>query len=230
MQILKIDNLSKGFFSKKALSNVSIDLSQGKIYGLLGPNGSGKTTLMRIVTGLLKATSGSVLVNGCELGVETKKIISFMPTENYLYPMMKIKNVRQYFRDMYNDFDTNKFDSLIKFMGLSDDLKVSSLSTGMSGRLKLALCLSRDAKLYLFDEPLSGIDFISREKIIETIISEMTPEKTMVISSHLVDEMEKLLDTAILLKEGHIAGTHNLEELRIKYNKSIQDLYKEVFS
>lgn len=230
MQILKTNNLSKGFFSKKALNQINLELEHGKIYGLLGPNGSGKTTMMRIIAGLIKPTSGSVMVNNHEIGVKTKEIISFMPTDNYLYPMMKIKDLKKYFNDMFNDFNPDKFDSMIKYMELNQNDKVSALSTGMTGRLKLAIALSRDAKLFLFDEPLNGIDFISREKIIESIVGEMSPEKTMIISSHLVSEMEKILDTAILIKEGNVELIADVEQIRYEQNKSIEDLYKEVFA
>ncbi|WP_066496750.1 ABC transporter ATP-binding protein [Abyssisolibacter fermentans] len=230
MQILKTNNLSKGFFSKKALNQINLELEHGKIYGLLGPNGSGKTTMMRIIAGLIKPTSGSLLVNNHEIGVKTKEIISFMPTDNYLYPMMKIKDLKKYFNDMFNDFNPDKFDSMIKYMDLNQNDKVSALSTGMTGRLKLAIALSRDAKLFLFDEPLNGIDFISREKIIESIVGEMSPEKTMIISSHLVSEMEKILDTAIFIKEGNVELVADVEQIRYEQNKSIEDLYKEVFA
>lgn len=229
MDIIRIENLTKGFLSKKALNNVSLNLDKGKIYGLLGPNGSGKTTLMRILTGLLKPTHGNVYIHGHQIGKMTKKITSFMPTDKYIYPSMRIKTVRKYFEDMYTDFDPKKFDALLDFMDLEENMKVSSLSTGMEGRLKLILTLSRDSKLYLFDEPLNGIDFVSREKIINTIITEMNEEKTMVISSHLVAEMENLLDSAILIKDGQIATIVDTESLRENQSKSIVDLYREVF-
>lgn len=228
MTVLSVNNLNKSFFSKRAVNNLNLQIEQGKIYGLLGVNGSGKTTLMRMISGLLKQSSGEIKVMDKTIGVESKEIVAFMPTDNYLYKFMKVKQLKQYYLDMYKDFDPDKFDELIESMGISQEEKVSGLSTGMTGRVKLSLTMARKAKLFLLDEPLNGIDPISREKIVECIVKESSDENTIILSSHLISEMEQILDDVIFIKDGAVELVGNVEKLRTEKNKSIEEMFKEV--
>ncbi|WP_432409096.1 ABC transporter ATP-binding protein [Wukongibacter sp. M2B1] len=227
--ILKIDDLTKKYFNKVALGQVSISFDNGKIYGLLGPNGSGKTTFMKIIAGLHKQTSGNVLVKGKPLSYKTKRDVVFMPTEDFLYPWMKIKTLVKYFSDMYLDFDSKKANELIKELELNQDNKVSELSTGLKGRLKVALTISRDAPIYMFDEPLNGLDPISREIVMRLISETLDEDKVIIVSSHLVSELETCLDEVVFLKNGVIELQGDAEELRLEKQKSIEALYKEVY-
>lgn len=229
MEILEGKNVKKKYITKKALDGLNITIKTGKIYGLLGPNGSGKTTLMKMIAGLLQPTSGEIYICEKRIGTETKKIVSYMPTSNHLPKWMKIKGCIKYFDDMFEDFDQEKAKETIKFMGLNEDQKVGALSTGMLGRLKLSLVLSRDAKLYILDEPLNGIDPVSREKIMETILNACDEEKTLIISSHLVKELERILDEVIFIDKGKVALAGNAEDFRIEKGMSIDELYREVY-
>lgn len=227
--ILKIEQLTKKYFNKVALDQVSISFEKGKIYGLLGPNGSGKTTLMKVVAGLHNQTSGEVLVNGKPISYKTKRDIVFMPTEDFLYPWMKIKTLIKYFSDMYPDFDSKKADELIKKLELNKDNKVSELSTGLKGRLKVALAIARNAPIYMFDEPLNGLDPISREIVLSLISETFNENKVIIVSSHLVSELETCLDEVVFLKNGIIELQGDAEMIREEKGKSIEALYKEVY-
>lgn len=227
--ILKADQLTKKYFTKVALDHVSIHFEKGKIYGLIGPNGSGKTTLMKVVAGLHKQTSGEVLVNGKPVSYKTKKDIVFMPTEDFLYPWMTIKALMKYYSDMYPDFDSKKANELIKKLDLNKENKVSELSTGLKGRLKVALAISRNAPIYMFDEPLNGIDPISREIILNLITETLDEKKLIIVSSHLVNELETCLDEVIFLKKGIVELQGDTEKIRDEKGKSIELLYKEVY-
>jgi ABC-2 type transport system ATP-binding protein len=228
--LLETKNLSKGFLNKKAVNDITLSIEQGKIYGLLGPNGSGKTTFMKMVAGLLHPTSGTILVDGNPVGTESKKVTVYMSTDNFIFKYMKVKNVKSFFVDFYEDFDGEKFDKLLDYMDLDMDMKVSSLSTGMAAKLKIAASLSRKAKIYMLDEPLNGIDLVAREKIINTIVESANEGNSILISSHLVDEMEKILDEVVFIKAGEIVLKGNAEIVREQRGKSIVDLYKEVYA
>lgn len=227
--MLQIEGLVKRFASKAAVDHVSLQLEQGKIYGLLGPNGSGKTTLMKLVSGLLKPSEGQISVDGHDIGEKSKAAISYMPTENYIYEFMKVKMVRNYFKDLYKDFDVDTFNRLIMELDIKEEDKVGSLSSGQKNRLKLAVSLARRAKLVMLDEPLNGIDLISREKIIKCIINEADETQTILISSHLVNEIEQILDEVIMIKDGEIMLKGDSDDLRSERSMSITGIYKEVF-
>lgn len=227
--ILKIEQLTKKYFNKVALDQVSISFEKGKIYGLLGPNGSGKTTLMKVIAGLHNQTSGEVLVNGEPISYKTKRDIVFMPTEDFLYPWMKVKTLIKYFSDMYPDFDSKKANELIKKLELNKDNKVSELSTGLKGRLKVALAIARNAPIYMFDEPLNGLDPISREIVLSLISETFNENKVIIVSSHLVSELETCLDEVVFLKNGIIELQGDAEMVREEKGKSIEALYKEVY-
>ncbi|HSQ34191.1 MAG TPA: ABC transporter ATP-binding protein [Peptostreptococcaceae bacterium] len=229
MELLEAKNITKKYINKKALDNLNLSIEQGKIYGLLGPNGSGKTTFMKMIAGLSYPTSGDIEINKEKIGTNTKNIVSYMPTSNHIPKWMKIKQCIKYYEDMYSDFDKNKASEMINFMGLNIEQKISDLSTGMLGRLKLSLTLSRNSKLYVLDEPLNGIDPISREKIMESILNICNEETTIIISSHLVKELETIIDEAVFIDKGTVVLNGNAEDLRVERNMSIDDIYREVY-
>ncbi|MBB6217838.1 ABC-2 type transport system ATP-binding protein [Anaerosolibacter carboniphilus] len=229
MEILKAENLTKKYINKTALDNLNITLEKGKIYGLLGPNGSGKTTLMKIIAGLLQASSGNIQIMESMIGKDTKKLVSYMPTTNHLSNGMKIKHWIECFHDYFEDFNKEKAQELIDFMKLKQDMKIKNLSTGMVQRLKISLAISRDAILYVFDEPFNGIDPVSREKIMETLLNNLDEEKTIIISSHMVSELERILDRVIFLDDGKLIINEDADFLRVERKMSIDELYREVY-
>jgi len=227
--ILTTKQLSKYFYQKKALEKVDINIEKGKIYGILGPNGGGKSTLLKLAAGLLKPSGGEITIDNKNPGVYTKSIVSYLPEANYFYKWMKIRDALNFFKDFYDDFDMERARKSIEFMKLEEKEKITSLSKGMLGRLKLALALSRKAKLYLLDEPLNGIDPVSREKIITSILDAFNKKSTIIICSHLIYYIEKLLDYVFFLSEGQIILAGEAEDLRNKRGISIDRLYQEVF-
>jgi ABC-2 type transport system ATP-binding protein len=229
MELLRIENLNKKYYNKTALNNVSINLEQGKIYGLLGPNGSGKTTLMKVIAGLHKQTSGHVLINNEPLSFKSKAKISYMPTENFLYDSFKVKDAVRFYADMYEDFQEENAFKILKEINVDTEFKISKLSSGLVGKLKIALALSRNVDLYMLDEPLNGVDVLSRDVIMDLITRSYSENKTIIISTHLVSEIEKILDSVIFIKDGSIELSGDAEELRLTHELSIEGIYKEVF-
>jgi len=227
--MLKVENLSKSYINKKALNNISLTLEKGKVLGLLGPNGSGKTTLIKIITGLIKSYNGTVLINDECPGVSTKSIISYLPDVNHLYKWMKVKDALNFFIDFYDDFDKEKAEELLEFMKLNKDSKINTLSKGMLERLNLTLVMSRKAKLYVLDEPIAGVDPVAREKILDTIVNNFSGDSSMLITTHLVKDIERIFDDVAFISDGDITLYGNAEELRIDRGKSIDELYREVF-
>ncbi len=230
MILLQTEKITKTFGGRPAVLNADTTFEEGKIYGLLGPNGSGKSTFMKMVAGLFYPTHGTIKIMGEPTGVNSKKLTAYMPTEQFLYDYMTVKTVGEFFRDFYEDFDPDWYDELIRYMQLTPDMKVGSLSSGMAAKLKVAAVMSRKAKLYMLDEPLNGIDLVAREKIITSIIKRASQNNAIIISSHLIDSVENLLDEVIFIKNGEIVLQGNAEELREKNKKSIVELYKEVFA
>lgn len=230
MNILKTKNLTKNFGSLCAVNDVSINIESGKIYGLLGPNGSGKSSLMKLVVGLLHAKSGDISILGEDISYRTKAYIAYMPTENYFFKYMTINQAKNYYKDFFLDFDTEKFSQLLSFMQLNESMTISSLSSGMSAKLRVVLTMSRRAKLYMLDEPLNGIDLVARDAILSTIIKEINNDNAIIISSHLIETIENVIDDCIFIKNGKIALCDNAESAREKHGKSITDLYREVFA
>ncbi|MCV2231847.1 ABC transporter ATP-binding protein [Acholeplasma manati] len=227
--IVSIKNLTKSYGQTQALKNVNLDLTSGKIIGLLGPNGSGKTTLIKILTGLLQQYEGSVTIDGKLLGPETKAIVSYLPDQLYFDSWMKINDLKNYFMDMYEDFSPVRFNELIyQFQIPSRDL-IRKLSKGNQEKLQLALVLSRDAKLYIFDEPIGGVDPALREIILETIMNYRNSDATILLSTHQIYDVEDLFDEVIFLKQGEVMLHQNLDELIMEKNKSLLEIFKEVF-
>ena len=228
--IVEIKNLTKIYYDKIALDNLNLKIKKGKVVGILGPNGSGKTTLIKILTGLLRPTSGEVLIDQQKIGVYTKSIISYLPDRNYLYKWMKIEDACRLFKDFYADFDANRFAELLDFMQLKENMKIDTLSKGMREKLNLALALARKAKLYILDEPIAGVDPVARDQILDAIINNYNENSSMLITTHLVSEMENILDEVVFLKEGRLVSKGNAEQLREEKGKQIVEIYKEIFA
>lgn len=229
MNLLECKNLSKYYGQFRALDNINLQINSGKIIGLLGPNGSGKTTLIKIVNGLLQPSNGEVLINGEKPGIESKKTISYLPERSYINNNMKVREALNYFRDFYDDFDYEKAEKLIVSFNIPFDKKMIELSKGMREKVQLTLVISRNADLYIFDEPIAGVDPASRDLIMRTIVQYLKPGSTCIISTHLIADVERVLDEVIMLRDGQILLTGDADELRSKEGKSIDGIFREVF-
>ena len=227
--ILKAEGLTKRYANKIALNSMNLTVPKGKILGLLGPNGSGKTTFLKIAAGLLTKSLGTIEIDGKEAGRETKAFVSYLPDKQFLYKWMKIKDAFNYYEDFFKDFDRKKALDLLEHMNLKPDMKVNTLSKGMTEKLLLTLCLSRNSKLYLLDEPLGGVDPVTREKILDAIIENYSSESSIIITTHLVSDIERLFDSAAFINDGHIILEGDAENLRNEKNMSIDEIYREVF-
>ena len=227
--IIEIKGLSKHYLKTKALDNLDLNFEKGKIIGILGPNGSGKTTLIKILTGILRETKGQVLIDSNKPGVYTKSIVSYLPDRNFLYSWMDIKDAIGFFKDFYKDFSEEKAYELLDFMKLHKDMKLSELSKGMMEKLNLLLVLSRKAKVYMLDEPIAGVDPVARDQILDTIIKNYNEDSTMIITTHLVRDMENIFDKVVFLKDGIVELQGDAEVLRAEKKMQIDDLYKEIF-
>ena len=228
--MLSTRDVVKRYLGKVAVAGISFDVEPGKIYALLGPNGSGKTTWMKMVAGLIKPTMGTITYKGDIIGVESKKKIAYMSTEPFYYNYMTVDDVGKYYEDFFEDFDRSKYNQMIQSMGLNLKDKSKNLSSGLAAKLKIAATLCRKSEVYLLDEPLNGVDIIAREHIINAILEAATNNATLIISSHLVDELEKIIDNAIFIKQGNLVLEGNAEEIRSQHKKSIVDLYREIYA
>ena len=222
-------NVVKRYGGKFAVNGMSVAIEDAHIYGLLGPNGSGKSTWMKMAAGLIVPDEGKMTLDGVKISAETKKHIAYMPTEGYFYSYMKIKDVGRYYQDFFDDFDAQQFEKLIADMDLEMNMKVRNLSSGMMAKLKIAVTMARSAKIYLLDEPLNGIDLLARDQIMTSILEAADKDVTLVVSSHLVDELERVVDAAIFMKEGQLVEQCMVEDLRMNRNKSVVDLYREIY-
>lgn len=227
--LLECRGLKKSYGRKQAVRDMTLNLEQGKIYGLLGPNGSGKTTWMKMVAGLVKDWDGSISFEGHSLTYKDKAKIAYMSTEPFFYSYMKIRDVGKYYADFFEDFSKERFEELLVRMDLDPKDKARTLSSGMAAKLKLAATLARDAKLYLLDEPLNGIDLVARDHVMQTIEEVCDARHTIVMSTHLVDEIEPVIDDAVFVREGQIEVQGSVEELRQKHGLSIVDLYRKIY-
>ena len=227
--MLESREVTKKYGGKSAVDHVSLKLEEGLVYAMLGPNGSGKTTWMKMAAGLVKPSSGEILYENGPIGIESKKEVAYMSTEPYFYNWMTVADVGKYYRDFFEDFSMEKYQEMIARMELTEDMKAKKLSSGMMAKLKIAVTMARKAKVYLLDEPLNGIDLLARDEIMRTILEAVDPDVTLVISSHLVDELERVADAAIFMKEGHLIRQCMVEELRISQHKSVVDLYREIY-
>ena len=228
--MLECRNLEKKYLGKIAVRDISLSIGEGRVCALLGPNGSGKTTWMKMVSGLIAPNAGTITFFGQPIGKETKKHIAYMSTEPFFYSYMTAKDVGKYYKDFFEDFDMEKYVNLVERLGLRMQDTAKTLSSGLAAKLKLAATLARRASLYLLDEPLNGIDIIAREQIIEAVMEVADKNATIVMSSHLVDELEKFIDDAVFVKEGSIVLSGEAEMLRNQHGKTIVELYKEIYA
>jgi len=227
--ILECRSLSKKFGPVTALNNIDLTLERGKIVGLLGPNGSGKTTLIKLINGLLVPTSGSIHIAGMSPGVETKKVVSYLPEKTYLPDWMKVSQAIAFFKDFYKDFDENKAYDMLKRLNLDPDKRLKTLSKGTKEKIQLILVMSRNADLYCLDEPIGGVDPAARDYILNTIITNYNENATVIISTHLIADIENVLDEAIFIREGNLLLHSSVDDIREKEGKSIDSLFREVF-
>lgn len=228
-ELIKIQDLNKKYGKKQVLKDVNLTLHGGQIVGLLGPNGSGKTTLIKVLNGLLKEYDGDVQIDQQAIGIHSKKIISYLPDEPYFENWMTTSDALNLFVDMYDDFDLNKALSLMERMDIEKKVKIKELSKGMKEKFQLILVMSRKAKIYILDEPLGGIDPAARELILDTILNNYAEDALVLLSTHLIANIEKIFDEVIFIKNGEIILHENSEDLRMKRQASINDIFKEEF-
>lgn len=227
--VLECYNLQKSYGSKEVLKGIDISLESGKIVGLLGPNGSGKTTLIKVINGLLCKNGGDVLVCGHPIGVESKKHISYLPERTYLNLEMRVRECIQMFSDFYEDFDAAKARRLVESLHISLDDKLRHLSKGTKEKVQLVLVMSRQTDLYILDEPIAGVDPAARDFILNLIVNNLNPNATLLICTHLIYDIESILDDVIFINDGRILLHRNADELREENNGSINDAFREAF-
>lgn len=229
MELVKCTNLSKNFGKREIIKNINLTIPRGKIIGLLGKNGMGKTTLIKLINGLLTKTSGGILVNGNPVGVESKEIISYLPERICLDKTMTVNQVIKYYADFYNNFDESKARKLLSDLELDPTLKLSKMSKGMQEKVQLVLVMSRNADLYVLDEPLGGVDPATRDYILDTILTNFTEGASVIISTHLISDIERILDEVIFIDKGEIILTADCDELRNKEGGSIDEIFRRMF-
>jgi len=229
MELLECKNLNKSFGDKKILKNINLKIPRGKIIGLLGKNGTGKSTLIKLVNDLLTPTSGEILINGKKVGTESKKIISYLPERTYLDKSMKVEEVIKFFEEFYDNFDSEKAKKLLNDLGLDINQKLTKMSKGMQEKVQLVLVMSRKAELYILDEPLGGVDPATRDYILDTILTNFNEGASVIISTHLIADIERVLDEVIFIDKGEIILTSGADELRTKENGSIDEVFRRMF-
>ena len=227
--MLESREITKKYGSKTAVDHVTMELQEGHIYALLGPNGSGKTTWMKMAAGLVKPTSGEALYNGRPVDIQSRKSVAYMATEPYFYSWMSIGDAGRYYADFFEDFSPERYAQLLSQMELTPELKIRALSSGMTAKMKIAVTMARDAKVYMLDEPFNGIDLLARDDIRRCIVEQAGPDKLLLLSSHLVEEMEAIADTAVFLKEGKLVEMRDLEEMRLQDGVSMAERYRRIY-
>ncbi len=229
MNLIKCTNLTKKFDNKTILNNINLTITENKIIGLLGKNGTGKTTLIKLINDLLTPTSGEILIKGKKPSPETKEIISYLPERTYLDKTMTIKETLIFFSEFYKNFNIKKAKKLLKDLNLEEDQKLSKMSKGMLEKLTLILVMSRKAKIYILDEPLGGVDPATRDYILDTILTNFDENASIIISTHLIEDIEKILDEVIFIDKGEIILNSPTDKLREKENKSINEIFRRYF-
>lgn len=228
--MIEIKNLKKKYMTVTAVKDITLDIDTGHVYALLGPNGSGKTTLMKMIAGLTKQSSGTIFYEGNPIGIKSKEHIAYMPAESCFYSYMNCVDIGKYYQDFFKDFSMEKYMSLLDKLELTGKTKANKMSSGMMAKLKIAVTLARDSRLIMLDEPLNGIDIIARDRIIDIITDSVDGKRSFILSSHLVDELEKIIDYAVFVKDGMIVRQGEASTLRNEYGQSIVDIYKSIYS
>ena len=229
MARIEINNLTKNFGDLTALDDVTVSLEQGQIVGLLGPNGSGKTTLIKILNGLLQPTSGSVTINGSAPGVETKKVVAYLPDRNALPDYMTASQLMDIYEDFFEDFDRMKAEAMVDDLGINRKQTMKKMSKGTKEKLQLCLVMARQAEVYLLDEPIGGVDPATRDYILRTIISNYNENAVVLISTHLIADVESVLDDVVFIKDGRVVLHKAADEIREEKGESVDKLFREVF-
>ena len=227
--ILKAKGLTMRYHSAVALDNLDLELPQGKIVGLLGPNGSGKTTFIKLAAGLLTPTSGEITIGGNKIGTETKAVVSYLPDRPYFSRQLRVEQQMDFFQDFYADFDRARAEAMLTALNISTKAKFKALSKGNQEKVQLVLVMSRRAKLYLLDEPIGGVDPATRDYILSTIISNYNPDASVVISTHLISDVEKVLDEVVFIDKGHLVLQSSVDQIREEKGMSVDALFREVF-
>ena len=228
-ELLTCTGLTKQYGSKAALDNLNLTLPRGRIIGLLGPNGSGKTTLIKLINGLLAPTAGQLYINGNEPGPDTKKVVSYLPERTYFNSWMKVNDILDFFCDFYADFRRNRAEDMLQRLGIDPTARLSTMSKGTKEKEQLIMVMSRDADLYCLDEPIGGVDPAARDYILQTIISNYNENASVLISTHLISDIENVLDDVIFIQNGHIRLHTSVDAIREQEGKSVDTLFREVF-
>ena len=227
--VLKATGLTKCYGGTRALDGLELELPQGKIVGLLGPNGSGKTTFLKIAAGLLTPSAGELTICGREIGPETKAVVSYLPDKTYLNRQQRITEILEFFQDFYRDFDRERAENMLSALHIDTSARLKTLSKGNQEKVQLVLVMSRRAKLYLLDEPIGGVDPAARDYILNTIITNYDPSATVLISTHLIADVERVQDEFVFLSQGRIVRQGSTDETREETGKSLDELFREVF-
>ena len=228
--LLECKNVSKKYSPLRfVLNELNLQVNRGRIVGLLGPNGSGKTTLIKLINGLLTPNSGEILINGMAPGVESKSIISFLPERTYLNNWMRVRELVNFFADFYRDFNPEKAYSMLDRLKINPEDKLKTLSKGTKEKVQLVLVMSREAELYILDEPIGGVDPAARDYILNTILSNYNENSTIIISTHLIADIEKVLDDVLFINDGKIILSESVDHIRSENGKSVDELFREVF-
>lgn len=229
MELLECIDLCKSYGKSEAIKDINLVIPRGKIIGLLGKNGAGKTTLIKLINDLLIPTKGKILINEKPVGIESKKVVSYLPERSYLDKSMTVEEVLSMFKEFYEDFDYERAIKLLKDLDLDISLKISKMSKGMQEKLQLILVMSRRAELYILDEPLGGVDPVTRDYILDTILSNFDENASLIISTHLISDIERILDEVIFIDDGRIIIASPADELREKENASIDEIFRRMF-
>ncbi|OPJ56603.1 ABC transporter ATP-binding protein [Clostridium oryzae] len=227
--LIEITELTKKYEGKTVLENVSFDIPSGRIVGLLGPNGAGKTTIIKILAGVINDYKGKVLINHEPPGIYTKSIVSYLPDKTYFSNWMKVSDTINLFDDFYEDFDRAKAMKLLKRLNIDEKLKITKLSKGIYEKLQLVIVMSRKARVYILDEPLGGVDPASRDVILDTILTNYSEDSSVILSTQLIQDVERVFDKVIMIKDKEIFINEDVDTLRLKYGKSVDEIFREVF-
>lgn len=227
--LFECKDLKKSYGKKQALKGITLQIESGQIIGLLGPNGSGKTTLIKIANGLLTPSDGEVTIDGKKIGIETKKIVSYLPERTYVNNRMKVKDMIKYFKDFYEDFEVERAYDMLSKLNINPEDKLKTMSKGTREKVQLILVMSRKAQVYFLDEPIGGVDPAARDYILNTIIANYNPEASVIISTHLISDIEKVLDDVVMIKDGELIMHKKVDDIREEYGKSVDEVFREVF-